>query len=420
MKLFRARYLVSAEAPPLENGALLVRQGIIQATGAAAELERRYPQAERVDFAEAVIVPLLVNAHTHLELTDFPKWAADAGRADDPGNFVDWIINLIKVKIKLDKTCYHRSVANGLEQSLRSGTGVIGDILSHHSAREAYLGNAINGVLFLETLGQKADVIARIKQDLNSALVNRQVGMVELGLSPHSPYTISSGYLQQIYGRCRREGLRCSTHIAESPDEVEFIEQGRGAIASIFYPFVGWENHVPPGRRMMPVEYLQQQGGLFPENLLVHGVQLREKEIALLAAEKMSLALCPRSNARLKVGRAPASELLKAGVNLCLGTDSLASCDSLSIWDEMAFAHRWFEGQLDAPSLFRMATLAGAQALGLDHCSGSLKRGKKRVFRSCNLRRRLLHTNFSTILSPRTVLRTLFRCIIMERRSCRV
>ncbi len=171
---------------------------------------------------------------------------------------------------------------------------------------------------------------------------------------------------------------------------------------------------------MMPVEYLQQQGGLFPENLLVHGVQLREKEIALLAAEKMSLALCPRSNARLKVGRAPASELLKAGVNLCLGTDSLASCDSLSIWDEMAFAHRWFEGQLDAPSLFRMATLAGAQALGLDHCSGSLEKGKKRVFRSCNLRRRLLHTNFSTILSPRTVLRTLFRCIIMERRSCRV
>lgn len=380
IKLYQAKYLVSGNAPPLEGGALLADDGIILATGTNADLMREYPQAEQIDFGDALIVPLLVNAHTHLELTDFPQWATDSGRNDDPSSFVDWILNLIKVKVKLDKKLYRKSVANGLEQSLRAGTGAIGDILAHHSTRDAYLGCSLEGVLYLETLGQKAEVITRIKAELFDILDEQKVGTVELGLSPHSPYTISASYLRQIYDRCHSDRLRCTTHVAESPEEVEFLQHGRGEIAATFYPFVGWESHIPRTSGLSPVEYLQQQGGLFPQNLLVHGVQLTPMEIEILAAEQMHLALCPRSNARLKVGKAPAAELLKSGVKLCLGTDSLASCDSLSIWDEMAFAHQWFDGELDAPTLFHMATLGGAQALGLDHCLGSLEKGKKAGF----------------------------------------
>jgi aminodeoxyfutalosine deaminase len=380
IKLYQAKQLVSGAAPPIEGGALVVQDGFILATGTSAALKSGYPQAEQVDFGDSLIVPLLVNAHTHLELTDFPLWAAAAGRSDEPSSFVDWILNLIKIKIKLDKKLYHKSVANGLEQSLRTGTGAVGDILAHHSARDAYLGSPLEGVLYLETLGQKAEVIARVRTELFDALDDHEVGSVDLGMSPHSPYTISASYLRQIYDRCRTDQLRCTTHIAESPEEVDFLKNGRGEIASLFYPFVGWESHIPRTSGLSPVEYLQQQGGLFPQNLLVHGVQLTESEIEILAAEKMHLALCPRSNARLKVGKAPAAALLKVGVNLCLGTDSLASCDSLSIWDEMAFAHQWFAGELDAPTLFHMATLGGAQALGRDHCLGSLEKGKKAGF----------------------------------------
>jgi cytosine/adenosine deaminase-related metal-dependent hydrolase len=119
---------------------------------------------------------------------------------------------------------------------------------------------------------------------------------------------------------------------------------------------------------------------LFPENLLVHGVHLDDKDITVLAHNRMSLALCPRSNERLKVGKAPAGRLLKAGVNLALGTDSLASNDSLSIWDEMHFAAHWFAGELDAPTVFAMATQQGADALGVGDDYGSLSAGKRSSF----------------------------------------
>lgn len=401
IRLYQAKQLVSGNSPPVDNGALVVEEGFILATGPCAELQSEYPHAERVDLGDAVIVPLLVNAHTHLELTDFPHWAAAAGRSDDPSSFVDWIINLIKIKVKLDKNLYHRSVANGLEQSLQAGTGAVGDILAHHSARDAYLGSPLEAVLYLETLGQKAEVIDRVRSELFDLLADDKVGSAHLGISPHSPYTISSSYLRQIYDHCRKNQLRCTTHVAESPDEVEFLKSGRGEIASTFYPFVGWEEHIPRTSGLSPVEYLQQQGGLFPQNILVHGVQLTEMEIEILATEQMHLALCPRSNARLKVGKAPAAALLKAGVNLCLGTDSLASCDSLSIWDEMAFAHQWFAGELDASTLFQMATMGGARALGLDHCLGSLEIGKKAGFQVLQPRTKVASADlFDYFVSP--------------------
>jgi cytosine/adenosine deaminase-related metal-dependent hydrolase len=128
------------------------------------------------------------------------------------------------------------------------------------------------------------------------------------------------------------------------------------------------------------VAYLEKLGGLFPENLLVHGVHLDDTDIELLGRNKMSLALCPRSNERLKVGKAPARQMLNAGVNLALGTDSLASNDSLSIWDEMHFAAHWFAGELDAPTIFAMATQQGADALGVGADYGSLSVGKKSSF----------------------------------------
>lgn len=400
-QLFCAQYLVSADAPPLAGGALVARDGIILATGGKSDLVKEYPQAEIVDFADALIVPLLVNAHTHLELTDYPRWAREAGRDADPNGFVDWIINLIKIKIKLDKNVFQKAVANGIDQSIRAGVGAVGDILSHHSARAAYQTGLIDGILFLETLGQKADVVARVKAELSDALEDGHAGPVELGASPHSPYTISAAYLKQIYQRCRTAGLRCTTHVAESPDEIEFLQKGRGEIAATFYPFVGWEQHIPRTSGLSPVEYLQQQGGLFPENLLVHGVQLTEPEIELLAQKKMHLALCPRSNARLKVGKAPAAQLLKAGVSLSLGTDSLASCDSLSIWDEMAFAHSWFDGALDPPTLFRMATLGGAEALGLDSVLGALTPGRKAGFQVLRPKTKVAQTEvFDYFVSP--------------------
>lgn len=379
-RIYSAKYLVPGDAPPIVGGALLDLGGQIAAVGSLSDLKRAHPTVEVIDFADAVLAPLLVNAHTHLELTDFPAWAEQAKETAAPEHFVDWILRLIRVKRTLGKSDYTNSLANGIQLSISAGTGAVGDILSQHASRKAYHGAMLRGVLFLESLGQDPGIINRIKQELRSILAEEQVGEVTLGLSPHSPYTISADYLADIYAKCRRKKLPCSTHLAESPAEVDFIERGAGSIASDLYPFIGWEYLVPKGTGCRPAEYLYQQGGLFSGNLLVHGVQLNTAEIELLAAHKMHLALCPRSNVKLKVGKAPITELLAAGVNLCLGTDSLASNDSLSVWDELAFAHSWFDGAVDAPTLLRMATLGGAKALGLTETLGSLTVGKMAGF----------------------------------------
>ena len=378
--IYAARYLVPGDAPPIEGGALLAVDGRIMGRGPLGEMKKSHPGVPVVDYRDAFIVPLFVNAHTHLELSDFPDWARESGVALTPSSFVDWILRLIKVKSGVDKNAYDSSLVHGIEMSILSGTGAVGDILAHHAARTAYRDCALEGTLFLETLGQDPALIPRLEERLKTALEDKRVERLTLGVSPHSPYTCSADYLQRLYAHCRREKILCSTHLAESPEETTLVEQGRGPMASEFYPFVGWENFVPRARGQRPVQYLQEQGGLFPQNLLVHGVQLNDGEIKLLAQQRMSLVLCPRSNACLKVGKAPAGKLFRAGVKLSLGTDSLASNDSLSLWDEMAFAADWFAGELDAPTLFQLATQGGAEALALEDRLGSLAVGKQAGF----------------------------------------
>ena len=379
-RIYTARTLVPGDAPPMEGGALLDVGGRIAGVGLLGELKRSNPTAEVVDLGDALIVPLLVNTHTHLELTDFPCWAEAAGKTAEPHDFVDWILHLIEVKRGLDPEQFTHSLAHGIRQSVAAGTGAVGDICSHYPSRTAYRDTALQGVLFLETLGQNPELILQAEKHLARVLNGPWEGPLALGLSPHSPYSISAPYMSRVYGKCRKRGLRCTTHLAESTAEVEFLNGGGGELALRFYPAVGWGEFLPRAAHRSPVEVLAERGGLFPENLLVHGVQLTDAEIDLLGQHRMHLALCPRSNARLKVGKAPVARLLQAGVSLALGTDSRSSCDSLSVWDEMSFAHRWFEGVLDAPTLFRMATQGGAEALGLGQELGGLAAGKQTSF----------------------------------------
>ena len=379
--IYTAKYLVSANAPPVEGGAFVVHGSQIVAVGSLIEMQQSHPGVDVVDFGDAIISPLLVNAHTHLELTDYPDWNRRVtGDGEEPQIFIDWILHLIGIKRTLQEGDYRLSLQHGIEQSLAAGTGAVGDILSQLDLRDLYAASPLNGFAFLETLGHQPQMIAENSGRLHRVLDEKVCGAVAFGVAPHSPYTISADYLSRIFTWCRNNSCRCTTHLAESPAEVQFIEEATGDLVEKLYPHVGWQEYLPQPSGMRPVEYLDKQGGLFSGNLLVHGVQLADDEIRLLADKQMSLVLCPRSNAKLGVGKAPAGKLQHNGVKLALGTDSLASCDSLSIWDEMAFASHWFDGELDAPTLYRMATLSGAEVLGLAEDIGSLEIGKKADF----------------------------------------
>ncbi len=379
-QLYRVGLLVPGNAPPLEDGALLVGGQRILAIGSFKQLRKEYDDAKVIDYADYVMVPALVNAHSHLDLTDYPIWAKKVGETEEPADFVDWILQLIRVKRTLSDTDFRSSIQHGLSLSIASGTGVIGDILAYLPAVDCYDHVSIAGRLFLETLGQNPEHKDQAYEWLCEALSYEVKSDIIKGISPHSPYTISADYLQQIYQECSSKNIFSSTHIAEPAAEVDFTVAGTGLLATKFYPAIGWESFVPMGAGLRPVSYVANQGGLFNHNLLVHGVQLSEEDIDLLASRRMAVALCPRSNKRLNVGKAPVGRMLDSGVRLALGTDSLASCDSLSIWDEMAFAHHWFGGALDAPTLFYLATLSGADALGLARDYGSLEVGKVASF----------------------------------------
>jgi 5-methylthioadenosine/S-adenosylhomocysteine deaminase len=164
-------------------------------------------------------------------------------------------------------------------------------------------------------------------------------------------------------------------HVAESPEEVEFLATGEGAIPRRLYPAVGCR--VPPPRRRgrSPIEYLDGLGALAWRPLLIHAVHVDGTDLRRMAGGRVSVAHCPRSNARLSGGVAPVRDFLKHGIPVGLGTDSLASIPSLDLWDEMrAAAHG---GRLAPGEVLEMATLGGALALGLADRVGSLEVGKR-------------------------------------------
>jgi cytosine/adenosine deaminase-related metal-dependent hydrolase len=169
--------------------------------------------------------------------------------------------------------------------------------------------------------------------------------------------------------------LPLTLHFAESPAECRFLESSTGPLAEQLYPFVGWDKHLPPPGGARPAAWLDALGGLGEGTLLVHGVQVTAAEVDLLARRRATVVLCPRSNRQLKVGLAPAALYRAAGVRLALGTDSLASSPTLSVWHELAAARLLYGAVLTPGDLLAMATFNGALALGLEGEMGHLQPG---------------------------------------------
>jgi len=369
-QLYRARYLVPMAGEPLEDGAVLVEAGRIVAVGPYATLRRHH--AALIDCGDAILLPPLVNAHTHLELTDFPTWAAALADLAAGETFVDWIRRVVQVKRARSGDDFAASVKHGIAQSLAAGTGAVGDILSHFAACSAYAASPLRGRLFFETLGHDPARTQPQLQEIATLLAAGLCGRLLPGLAPHAPYSLSAAHLAATVAQALREQAPLTLHAAESREEVALIRAAAGPIAQVLYPLAGWE--LPSPQHSSPIAYLSRQGALTPGMLLVHGVQVDAADVALIAAAGCGMVLCPRSNARLGVGTAPAALYRQLGVPLALGTDSLASNDSLSLWDEIAAARRVYPA-FSPPELLHLATAGGAALLGLTGEMGTLHPG---------------------------------------------
>ena len=372
--LFCAKFILPIDGPPLEDGALLVRDGRILALGRRHEIESMVPVADLrcIDFGDSVLLPPFVNAHTHLELTDYPDWCKAWRDRPIGAGFVDWIQHLIRLKSRLPRESFAASIRNGIRACLRTGCAAVGDILSSHHARSAYRQSPLQGQIYFELLGHDPDAARDQLEALSDKFAEAPFGRLAAGISPHAPYTLSPAVMDLVLAQARRRQWPVSLHLAESPEEVEFLVDASGPIAERLYPFVGWQKRVPQARGERPVPYLLGRSALPDRLLLAHGVQVNDEEVAQVKASGASLVLCPRSNDRLGVGQAPVAAYRTAGVPLALGTDSRASVPSLSLWDEVAFAREWFGATLTGAEWLEIASRGGARALDLGDRLGTL------------------------------------------------
>jgi 5-methylthioadenosine/S-adenosylhomocysteine deaminase len=342
-------------------------------------------------------MPGLVNTHTHLRFSAFRGFAPSCG-------FGEWILRLLLAARKLDPDDYAASALWGAYECARSGVTTIAD-----TVREGWIVARAAGVVglrarvYVEFYGlddaELPATMERLESDLersqreSSAIAGRGPA-VEWGISPHAPYTVSARLYREAARFSRRAGLRLATHVAESQAEVELLTRGTSVIAQAYKAANLWtgQHWAPP--RLRPVQYVAQTGVLGPETLVIHAVQCNVDDIVTLADSRVAVAHCPRSNLRLQCGVAPVADMIAAGISVGLGTDSLASNDSLDMFAEMRAAvtasrarpavgaRAAAPGPGAAPALatatvLRMATLDGARALGWDHLVGSLEIGKR-------------------------------------------
>ena len=397
-QLFTSRYLLPIVVPPIECGAFLVSNRQIVSLGTLKELSSLHPWAPVIDFGDSLILPPMVNAHSHLELTCFADWQVDKQEDSQDVDFVDWILNLIKVRSKVSPCQMKDSLSSGLNESLMYGTGAIGDICTTLDHVAVYNQSPLYGKVFVEVLGHEVERVNPRLKAIEHILHHPPGKSLSWGVSPHSPYTLSRETLDKVFRFIHKKGLVAAMHLAESREEMDFFSHQSGAISEKLYPAASWNVQNSEHSELSPIEFFCQSQRLKKRDLIVHGVHVDNHDLDLIKKHQCAVVLCPRSNANLGVGKAPIDKYLKFNIPLAIGTDSLASGTSLSVWEEIAFAYQWFDGQVDAHTLLRMATLGGAKALGLDGKLGALSPGCYASFQVVTLPQKLPGNDLDEVL----------------------
>ncbi len=365
--ILRAKFLMPSADHVIENGAVAVHGGVITAVGEYHAVSRTAAGPAR-DLGEAALIPGLINAHTHLELTGLRR------AVPFQGSFVDWLMRVREVRNAHGFSDLRDGSRLGAAESARSGTTAVGDYTQTRASFEPLRLSRLRGVAFLETVGFPPKVaLARslkVRWSLWRAAVN---DLLRMAVSPHAPYSVSADLYLRLSRIARSRGLIFSTHLNESPEEIEFFEKGTGPFRErLAQRGILWDGWRPPGT--CPLRYLDSLGILDPGALLIHCNYLSDGDIEILAARRAAVVFCPRSHAFFQHKDHPFEKLIAKGVTVSLGTDSLASNDSLSILDEMRFVAA-NHPRTSPREILRMATANGAECLRLSDRVGRLREG---------------------------------------------
>jgi len=369
-----AAWVLPIGQPPICDGWVAIDQEQIVACGPATG--RGDPQADHaaeVDLGQSVVLPGLVNAHTHLELSHL------RGRIPPGATFVSWIRAVMAERsaAKGPETAeILAGVETGIAEALGCGTAAVGDISNTLVTAAPLRRSRLDGMVFNEIIGfnpsDAAIVVDRARHAVRALNDQRPA---RASLAAHAPYSVSPAVMRAIAGAVSADALAsCSVHLSESEEEVEFIRSGTGPWRQLLEDLGVW-NPAWMAPAVSPVAYLDQLGFLTSRALAVHGVHVSDEDLARLAARGVTLVTCPRSNEYTGAGTPPIARFYAAGVRVGVGTDSLASTPDLNVFAELA-AMRRLAPSVPAAALLDSATRQGARALGLDADYGSIAPGR--------------------------------------------
>jgi cytosine/adenosine deaminase-related metal-dependent hydrolase len=361
---------VPVNRAPIGDGAVMILGERIAGVGRWRDLSRE-SAVEVLDLGDVAVIPGLVNAHCHLDYTDM------AGQLLPPKLFTDWLKLILVTKAGWSQADFAHSWRHGAEMLVRSGTTTVADIEAvPELLPEAWNGTPLRVMSFLEITGIRSRREPRaILQEAAEQLGTLQSPRCRPGLSPHAPYSTLPELLRLSARTASRRKWRLATHVAESALEFEMFSRARG---DMFDWLQRSGRDMSDCGRGSPVQHMARCGMLGGNLLAVHVNYLGNQDAALLARNKTHVVHCPRSHSYFKHDKFPLRRLRRAGVNICLGTDSLVSVYKtrrqtvvLNMFDEMRELAAKEPG-LAAKTILEMATMNGARALGMDGKIGEL------------------------------------------------
>lgn len=346
-QVLSARWIIPVTGNPINGGWVRIQGGRV------VEMGSKPAPCHAQPLGDVAIFPGLVNAHTHLEFSDCQRPIGESGIS-----LPEWIGKVISTRQSSDETSREQAIGIGIGELVKTGTCLAGEITTPPCE---YPGNesGLDLVPFAEVLGLSAE---RGSQRLELARSNIR-RYPQGGVSPHAPYSTSRETLGACFELARKHHRPIAMHVAESPAERELLRTGTGPFADALQSLGVWEIEQFPWPESPFLKLIEQLASA-PRSLLVHGNDLNESEIRLLAEyPHITVVFCPRTHHFFRYDSHPVDQLLSSGVRVALGTDSRASNPDLNLWNEVQFLlnHR---SDLDPLSVFRMATWSGSEALG--------------------------------------------------------
>jgi len=367
--ILRARAIWAHKGLLIEDGAVRVQGNRITGVGKRGELPPNDGEP-MVDIGDSIMFPAFVNAHCHLDYTSL------SCKLSHDSSFTEWLEQIISLKKSLTIDDYRKAWLSGADMLIKSGCATVANIESVPGlfAQVAQL-TSLQVCPFTEIIAYLDNEIIDIVKLINRELMVNKPLALKVGISPHAPYTTTSEVLRVLTRVANEKSIPTAIHLAESDEEWEMFSEGTGRLYDVMHSL---GRTMDDCGRCSPVQHLANSNGFSNKSLVVHANRLHSSDVATISTRGVSVVHCPVSHAWFSRDDFDCNRLAKAGINIALGTDSLASAGSsgdrteLSMFSEMQQFHIENTNR-KKEDILQMATENGAKALGMEGELGQIK-----------------------------------------------